>query len=192
MTCTPKELERSLPNMSGFPESRKKRGFSDLGMCDDRCIKSPSITPFSRGNILYRFFEPDSLWKAPFVLWIHDVRMPQRVPTYHVKFQKYNKHLNRLLGKTSSKGSNGTQNCVVKLDVMMKTLLWDLFSILILRLVTQTLLLYKLHLVEAGSLIFQRGSYKISINEGTDSIPTTCLSSFYMSSRSKFSYSTKH
>lgn len=156
MTCTPKELERSLPNMSGFPESRKKRGFSDLSMCGDRCIKSPRSPPLAV-EIFYIDFLSLIVWKVPLVLWIHDVRMSQRVPTYHVKCQKYNKHLYRLLGKTSFKESMRTQNCVVKLDVMMKTLLWDFF--LRLGLVT-TLMLYK-HascLSRETLVIFQCGS----------------------------------
>ena len=45
------------------------------------------------------------------------------------KILRSNKHLYLLIGKTSSKRSNETQNCVLKLDVTMKNLLRDFFLI---------------------------------------------------------------
>ena len=48
--------------------------------------------------------------------------------THHAEFQENNEHLYLLLSKTSSKKSNGTQNCVLKLDVAIK-ILSDFFSI---------------------------------------------------------------
>ena len=52
MPCTPKQLERSLLNMSGVSESSKKRGFSD----------------FAEKIFYIDFLELGGARKAPFVL----------------------------------------------------------------------------------------------------------------------------